>query len=76
MVSVGILLFVAGFLVTLAAMEGERVTASGNEVLTDDSEDGSSARTSILLTAGILVSLVGVVLATVGPAVGIVRGKG
>lgn len=74
MVAVGILLFVTGFLVTLSAIDNNQSPSSG-DIATNRGEAGLSNSSDAFLLTGILVSLVGVVLATVGPAVGMVRGK-
>jgi len=75
MVTTGILLFVVGFLVTLEAMSGEHAAAAGGSDLSGVRDSESSAFANAYLFCGILVSLLGVVLATVGPVAGIVRGK-
>ena len=75
MVLTGILLFVIGFLVTLASVHGDQAVASSDGGLSEGTPTGSSAYGGIYLISGISVSLMGVVLATVGPAIGIVRRK-
>jgi uncharacterized membrane protein HdeD (DUF308 family) len=74
-VSVGILLFVVGFLITLAVVESDHAAASDNDTSGQGSETGSSTSTGLYLLSGILISLVGVVLATVGPVAGMVKGR-
>ena len=73
MVSVGIILFVVGFLVTLTAIESDHAAASDNDTSGLRSETGAFASISLYLLSGILISLVGVVLATVGPVAGMVK---
>jgi len=75
MVMGGILLFVVGFFVTLAAIQSSHAAASSNGTSTQEGETGSPVPQSVYLSSGILVSLAGVVLATVGPVAGMVRGK-
>jgi len=75
MVLVGILLFVAGFLVTLAAIESDHAAESDSDAAALRGETRSSSSAGVYLLSGILISFVGVVLATVGPAAGMVRGR-
>jgi len=75
MVTGGILLFVVGFLVTLATIQSNHAAASSNALLTDEGDAASSISRNIYLFSGILISLAGVVLATVGPVVGMFKGK-
>jgi len=75
MVSMGILLFVAGFLVTLAAVGDGKAVATNNGGSSAQSQHASPVSEDVYLLCGILVSLAGVVLATVGPAVGILKGS-
>ncbi len=75
MVTVGILLFVAGFLVTVVALQDDGAASPANETTSGDVGTQRSAPAGAYLLGGILISLVGVVLATVGPAAAIIRGK-
>jgi len=75
MVSVGILLFVAGFLVALAAIESDHAASTNSDTAASRDEARPSSSAGVYLLSGILISLVGVVLATVGPAAGMVRGR-
>jgi len=75
MVAVGIFLFVAGFLATLSAIDDHQTSTSSGDSATRMGEQGLSNSSNAFLLAGILVSLMGVVLATVGPAVGMIRGR-
>jgi len=75
MVSVGILLFVAGFLVTLAAVESDHAGSTDSDAAALRGETRPSSSAGVYILSGILISLVGVVLATVGPAAGMVRGR-
>jgi len=75
MVSVGILLFVAGFLVTLMAIESDHAGSTDSDAATLRGETRPSSSAGVYILSGILISLVGVVLATVGPAAGMVRGR-
>ena len=76
MVSVGITLFVVGFLVTVASfsqMNVEGTQDASGRSLTDDGLFGGEA--GVFVFAGILTSLAGVVTATVGPAISVMRSK-
>jgi hypothetical protein len=76
MVSVGITLFVVGFLVTVASfsqMNVEGTQDASDRSLTDNGLFGAEA--GIFVFAGILTSLAGVVTATVGPAISVMRSK-
>jgi hypothetical protein len=77
MVSVGIALFVVGFLVTVASFSQMNVEGtqdgSGRSLTTDDGLFGGEA--DVFVFAGILTSLAGVVTATVGPAVSVMRNR-
>ena len=75
MVTGGILLFVVGFLVTLAAIQSNHAAASSNALLTEEGDAASSISRNIYLLSGTLISLSGVVLATVGPVAGMFKGK-
>ena len=75
MVSVGISLFIAGFLVTLSSSSDRSFGASNGDDASRSPEEGFSSSIGTNLLVGIFVSLSGVILATVGPAVGIVKGK-
>ena len=72
MVAVGIVLFVVGFMLTIAAIpQSERSESSDVSISSGNAQSGTSPE--IFLMSGMLVSLTGVVLATVGPAVGFVK---
>ena len=74
MVSVGIVLFVIGFILTVAAIPQTKTSAANGtdrSAALDDSRAASSHE--FYLLSGMFVSLTGVVLATVGPAVGFVK---
>ena len=75
MVSVGISLFIAGFLVTLSSSNDHSFGAPNGDDASRSPEEGFSSSIGTNLLVGIFVSLSGVILATVGPAVGIVKGK-
>jgi hypothetical protein len=74
MVSVGIVLFIVGFILTVAAIPQAHPSVS-NEAGRSTQLNGSSSSPSngFYLISGMFVSLAGVVLATVGPAVGFVK---
>jgi len=74
MVALGLLLFVMGFMVTLTAI-GDNQSPTTGDISSNRGDAGLSDPSNAFLVTGILVSLVGVVLATIGPAVGMVRGK-
>jgi Na+/proline symporter len=70
----GIILFVVGFLLTLASVP--QASSSGTSASANDLDGGSSSSGSashLFLVAGICVSFAGVVLATVIPAVRLIR---
>lgn len=77
MVLVGIALFVIGFLVTVASISQMNVGGahgeSGVPLSVDNERFGGEA--DALVLAGIVTSLSGVVIATVGPTVSVVRGR-
>ncbi len=74
MVSAGIVLFVIGFLLTIAAMQQDNPSSASHEpFLTGNGESSSGAPQEIVLIAGMSVSLAGVILATVGPALGLMK---
>ena len=78
MVSVGIGLFVIGFIVTVASFSqmnvgGSRVE-SGAPIPIDNEDSGRGADISVL--AGIITSLAGVIVATVGPTISVMRNRG
>jgi hypothetical protein len=72
MVSLGIVLFILGFMLTIAAIpHAGQNEASGTSGSYGGGEPGSSS--DFYLMSGMVVSLAGVVLATVGPAMGFVK---
>ena len=72
MVAFGIMLFIVGFLLTVAAIpQAER--SDGNDIALSSGGADSGTSSEFYLMSGMLVSLVGVVLATVGPAVAFVK---
>ncbi len=72
MVAVGIVLFVVGFMLTVAAIpQTEQTEISGSSGSANGDDLGSSS--GFYLMSGMFVSLTGVVLATVGPAMAFVR---
>ena len=78
MVSVGIGLFVIGFIVAVASSSqmnagGSRVE-SGAPLPIDNEDSGGAADVSVL--AGIITSLAGVIVATVGPTISVMRNRG
>ena len=77
MVSVGIALFVIGFLVTVSSISqmnvGRAHDESGVPLSIDNERLGGEA--DMLVLAGIMTSLAGVVIATVGPAVSVMRSR-
>ncbi len=70
MVSLGIVLFVVGFILTVAAIPRNGSTAFSNP---GESSAHSGPSHEVYLLLGMFVSLTGVILATVGPAVGFVK---
>jgi len=75
MVTGGILFFVVGFLVTLSAIQSNHAAASSNDPMAGDSHSAPSMSQNLYLWSGILISLAGVVLATVGPVAGMFGGR-
>lgn len=75
MVIGGILLFVVGFLVTLAAVEDNHASAASDDTPVEGSGSASDLSRNVFLMSGILISLAGVVLATVGPVAGMFKVK-
>ncbi|MBU0685438.1 MAG: hypothetical protein ABIE25_00720 [Thermoplasmatota archaeon] len=77
MVLVGIALFITGFLVTVASFSQTNVRGlhdgSGVPLSVDKERFGGEADKFVL--AGIMTSLAGVVIATVGPAVSVMRSR-
>ncbi len=72
MVAVGIVLFVVGFMLTVAAIP-QAEHSDGNDTGLSQGGSDSGASPEFYLMSGMLVSLTGVVLATVGPAVSFVK---
>jgi uncharacterized membrane protein len=72
MVAVGIVLFIVGFLLTVAAIP-QAGSSDGNDIALSSGGAHSGTSSEFYLMSGMLVSLTGVVLATVGPAVGFVK---
>jgi drug/metabolite transporter superfamily protein YnfA len=75
MVIGGILLFVFGFLVTLAAVQDNHASAASDGITVEESVGASDISRNVFLMSGILISLAGVVLATVGPVAGMFKVK-
>lgn len=77
MVSVGIALFIIGFLVTVASFSQMNVggahDGSSVPLSVDNGRFGGEA--DMLVLAGIMTSLAGVVIATVGPALSVMRSR-
>lgn len=74
MMSLGIVLFVAGFIMTLAAVPSvDSARASDGAHLQGTNAAHSGPIPQIYLITGMSVSFAGVVLATVGPAMGLVK---
>jgi uncharacterized membrane protein YhaH (DUF805 family) len=77
MVSLGIALFVIGFLVTVTSFSqmnvGRAHDGTGVPLSIDNERFGEEA--DMLILAGIMTSLTGIVVATVGPAVSVMRGR-
>jgi len=77
MVSVGIALFVIGFFVTVSSFSqihvGVAQDGSGVPRSIDNERFGGEA--DMLVLAGIITSLAGVVIATVGPAFSVMRSR-
>jgi len=72
MVATGIILFIVGFMLTVAAIpQAEQAEASQADHSMGTSDLGSSPE--FYLMSGMFVSLTGVVLATVGPALAFVK---
>lgn len=72
MLSVGIVLFVAGFVMTVATFPAGDQAAGGESSL---SSGGLGTGGLFFLATGILVSLLGVIVATVLPTAMAVKGK-
>jgi NADH:ubiquinone oxidoreductase subunit 6 (subunit J) len=71
---IGIALFVVGFLLTIAAMpHGEQSRTNDASQNTETSQGRAVPSNELYLASGILVSLVGVVLATVVPAIAFMK---
>lgn len=73
MVSVGIFLFVLGFILTVAAIPQDKPSGSSHDLSSGTGQSGSGDSRNLYLLTGLVVSLTGVVLATVVPAVGFVK---
>jgi hypothetical protein len=74
MVSVGIVLFVVGFILTVATIPQDAPSGSSHDLSSGIGRTDSGDSRDLYLLAGMVVSLTGVVLATVVPAVGFVKG--
>ncbi len=77
MVSVGITLFVIGFLITVASFSqvNARGSRSGSDAPLSLDNEGFGGDADAFVLAGIVTSLAGVVIATVGPAVSVMRSR-
>jgi hypothetical protein len=73
MVSVGILLFVVGFILTVTMIPQDEPSAAGRDFSSGVGQADSGDSRDLYLLTGLVVSLTGVVLATVVPAVGFVK---
>ena len=74
MVSIGIALFVVGFVLTIAAIpQGEQSRTNEAGQYAEAGAGHASEPNGVYLLMGIFVSLAGVVLATVVPALGFVK---
>lgn len=74
MVSAGMALFIVGFVLVLAAMpQSNTVGSDSPSRSTNPAATGSGPSHEFYLLSGMFVSFTGVVLATVGPAVGFVK---
>jgi len=71
---VGIVLFVMGFVLTLVVVQSDQasVEEDGNS-FSEARRSTPSSSPGFVLVSGIMMSLTGVVLATVGPATGLVK---
>ena len=76
MLPIGIVLFVMGFVLTLVVMRSDQASGTDDpSSLSRTSQSTLVSSPSIVLASGIVMSLTGVVLATVGPATGLVKKK-
>ncbi len=69
LVLAGMTLFVLGFLMTIDSLP------SGGELLRSSEGSGHSPASSLLLLTGFIISLAGVALATIAPAIMFVRAR-
>ncbi len=74
MVSVGIVLFVVGFILTVTTIPQDTPSESSHDLSSGLGQADSGNSRDLYLLTGMFVSLAGVVLATVVPAVGFVKG--
>lgn len=72
MLSAGIILFVSGFIITIATFPAAESSGDGAR---ESAYDGFGLSGQFVLAFGVMVSLVGVVLATVLPTAIAVRAK-
>ncbi len=74
-VAVGITLFVAGFIITLSALSG--LTVPGAHGASQGSSSGAERpnETNLMVLLGLAMSLAGIGLATLGPAISFIRAK-
>jgi hypothetical protein len=77
MVSVGIALFVIGFLVTVDSFSQVNIggTRNGADAPLSGNSGNLGGEADVIVIAGIMTSLAVVVIATVGPAVSVMRGR-
>jgi hypothetical protein len=74
MVTVGILLFVVGFILTVATIPQDSPSGSSHDLSSGIGQTDSGNSRGLYLLAGTVLSLAGVILATVVPALGFVKG--
>jgi NADH:ubiquinone oxidoreductase subunit 6 (subunit J) len=71
---IGIALFVVGFVLTIAAIpHGEQSRSNDASQYTEANQGRAAPSNELYLASGILVSLAGVILATVVPAISFVK---
>jgi len=72
---IGIVLFMVGFLLTVSSISASD-SSDGSNASADRHPGGvGSSSLNFMMVSGLLVSLIGVVIATVGPAAIFIRGK-
>ncbi len=71
----GITLFIVGFVITLTALSG--VTLRGAHGASQGGDSGTSGHngTNLLVLVGLIMSLAGIGLSTVGPAISFIKAR-